>query len=329
MPGYFDGFGRRGRFGIQTAPAPAMPYMDAPRTAPLLRPMDQGPTLAENPNMPGGYASSLRQAGVSSGYATKLALQRDRAQQGSMNTYTPRERADIYSAPMTGTAMFSPMRQGMEAVNRGINAGANYTEQMTAPMVQGQNYFNQAQNIQNQYAPQGIQADINYQNARTAGLQGGERRAQSEFDLTAPTFRPRAEAETGRIQAQTGQIGAETNAIDRDYRQRIGTYEEQNSGMKSELNRQMAIIRAMQQQINAFQRATGQKETVWPDDSTAAGEGTAEDVASGQGAGQQAPTAKPSLPNGAQDNGDGTISLNGARYKRGVGPNGQPGWVRA
>lgn len=253
-----DAFGRRGRFGFT---APALQQPDYPMTAPAMqsRPMDRGTTANDQPNVntPGGYATSLRQAGMSRQGALRQALQRDRAVQGHMNVYTPQQRADIYSAPMTGDAQFTPRRAGMEAVNRGINAGAAFQEQMTAPLVQGQMYQNQYQGITNQYAPGMFQSEIDGRNARTQGMQGEERRAQGAFDFTAPYLGPTAAAGVEKTQAQTKQIGAETNAIDRDFRGEIERYKADADRANQTVRQQEVMMRSILSELRSLRQAAG------------------------------------------------------------------------
>lgn len=256
---YQDGFGRRGRFGTVAPPQiPQFPNIDERPSRPAVNRAPDVPQL--DIGTPGGLAQNLQAAGVSRGYAKQQALQLNRRQQGHMMHMAPEARTDVLTASMTGTPFYGQQR----AVN---DASLAHYQRMTPIIEQGAMLGNDSQRIQNQLAPGVINAGIDktkaetgMTTARTAGIQGEEQRAQGKYGMEMQQAPARFEqeirggnAKIGQIEAETGKTKADTTAVDRDYKARISTLEENNAQMQ-------ALINDLQQQLGIRVRQQAQQQ---------------------------------------------------------------------
>lgn len=322
---YQDGFGRRGRFGTVAPPQiPQFPSIDERPPRPAVNRAPDVPQL--DIGTPGGLAQNLQAAGVSRAYAKQQALQLNRRQQGHMmHQMTPEARTDVLTAPMTGTPFYGQQRQMNDA------SLAHY-QRMTPIIEQGGMLDNQMKGVQVQLAPGVINAGIDktkaetgMTNAKTAGIQGDESRAQGKYGMEMQQAPARfeqemagAKAKTGLTEAQTRGEDAQTNAVDRDYK---GQIQQLQTGYKQMQDQ----LRASQAMIDDLTRQLGQKN------------GTGLEGALGEPGGQQPsanpaatappppPAQKPAPPAGATDNGDGTVRLGQSNYRFDAARN---GWVK-
>ena len=202
-------------------------------------------------NTPGGRAQNLRAAGVSKSYATKLALEQDRRQQGHLNNQmSPAARTDVLTSPMTGNPFYGQQRQH--------NDIANDFAGKAAPMyLRGMGLQNDAQGIANQYAPQFNQGEIDQTRARTRGMEGTEARQQGKFniDQVQAPFRFAAEmgkvgAETRGIDAETGFTGAKTGSVNAETK----AIQDGSAGWQQERKSMFDRMQKMQTELDRYRQ---------------------------------------------------------------------------
>lgn len=278
--------------GMAPGTSVSTPFLNASRGT------DGGYTLTGKPSA--GMQANEQQRAVANRAATVQRYQ-DQARLAQMAPY--------------GMENYFPNARAQESAQDRYN-------QLTPVVVEGDQLKNDKQRIANEYAPGGYEATQNYRNAQTQRIVGQEGRDQGEYDATKPYLGQREEAEIGGIRSKSGFMDKQGDAISRDYETRIKEAESRYKGLQDQMRTMNEYNRALQAELRSLRSIT--KKYSSPDDGMRkeVSDGTAPPLGGGTPP-AATPTARAStggasgisLPEGAAELADGSILLDGVRYR--------------